>query len=73
MDPLRYQPTPVPPRPDVGLILRDSPHKDAATQGGALELAGEGPSADPCGQRRESFELARRAEWLQTRGLGGGF
>jgi Ca-activated chloride channel family protein len=123
VDPLRYQPTPVPPRPDIGLdelltvkiryqepagtesrllefpladrgqtyarasgdfkfaagvaafglILRDSPHKGAATLGGVLELAGEGLDADPYGHRRELLELVRHAEWLQTRRPGGGF
>jgi len=47
-----------------GMVLRQSPHKGAATLDLALELAGEGLGNDEGGYRHEFVELLRQAKQL---------
>jgi Ca-activated chloride channel family protein len=47
-----------------GLVLRDSPHKSAATLDLAIELASGALTRDPNGYRREFVTLAERAKSL---------
>ena len=48
-----------------GLALRESPYREGATFGAAVELAQEGKGADLQGYRAGFIELARRAQTLR--------
>ncbi len=49
---------------ELGMILRDSPHKGAATMEEVVRIAEGSLGEDPGGHRREFIELARNAQSL---------
>jgi Ca-activated chloride channel family protein len=55
-----------------GMLLRDSPHKGAATFAAASRLAEDALGADESGYRREFLSLVAEAERLAQRRLGPG-